>query len=514
MNAKKKFLIFCLASALFFLIFYIIFLKPKAMQLKKANTESSLLRKPGFAGQFYPAEASKLKRTLDSFLKQAQTIPEPGKPQILIVPHAGLEFSGKVAGAGFKQLEGKAYFRVVLLGASHQAYFDSIAVFPQGSWETPLGKVEIDNHLAQALLDESQGIIPNSAVHEAEHSLEVELIFLQQVLEDFKIVPILIGQVSEEKLEVLAKKLAQNLDEETLLVVSSDLSHYPPYEIAQKVDRQTIKAILSGKLKEFEETLEEIEHQGYPQLVTSACGSLAIKTALLLAEKLGFQDFKEIKYENSGDLPAGRQGVSNDKNRVVGYAAIGIWSQEAKQKQFLDEQAQKETLKLARKTLEEHFSGKSPTPFSPQSSSLLQKLGAFVTLRKNGQLRGCIGEFEPQKPLYQVIEEMSIAAATKDSRFPPVKPEELAEIKIEISVMTPRRKIDDWQKIELGKHGVVIKAGNRAGTFLPQVAQETGWSKEEFLGQLCLQKLGLSLSCYENPEVIFYIFEVQIIEEK
>lgn len=181
---------------------------------------------------------------------------------------------------------------------------------------------------------------------------------------------------------------------------------------------------------------------------------------------------------------------------------------------MLNQLAQKEALAIARKTLEKYLTaGKIPS-FSPTNQSLRQLLGAFVTLREHGELRGCIGLFEPQKPLFQVIREMAIAAATQDFRFPPVTAEELKNINLEISVMTPKRKINDWQKIKLGIQGVVVEKNGCAGTFLPQVATETGWDLEEFLSQLCEQKAGLPPEAYKDPAANLFVFEAQIFAEK
>lgn len=176
--------------------------------------------------------------------------------------------------------------------------------------------------------------------------------------------------------------------------------------------------------------------------------------------------------------------------------------------------AQKEALTIARKTLEEYLATSRAPSFSPTNGDLRQPLGAFVTLRKKDELRGCIGEFEPQEPLFQVIQNMSIAAATHDFRFPPIKAEELKDINIEISVMTPKRKIKNWHEIKLGKHGVVVEKNGRSGTFLPQVATETGWSLEEFLSQLCWQKAGLPPEAYQDPTTNLFVFEAQIFSEK
>ncbi|MGB9706649.1 MAG: AmmeMemoRadiSam system protein B [Microgenomates group bacterium] len=466
---------------------------------------SKIVRQPAVAGSFYPADSKELGNQITTLINQSEKISGEGKLRILIVPHAGIQFSGSTAAAGFKQIEGQDYRRLIILGASHRAWFDHAAVFVKGAWETPLGKVEIDKDLANNLINQRE-IIADENPHKEEHSLEIELIFLQKVLPNFKIVPILVSQTNEELINNLAQKIAKNFDEETLLVVSTDLSHYPPYEVAKKVDNQTIGAILSGEPEKFEQTVSQLESAGFPGLETAICGHEAVKIALKVGQILGVS-WQKIKYENSGD-------TAGEKSQVVGYAAIGGWSKSLPSAaNKLDEVAQKEALEIARKTLEEHLtSGKIPD-LSTKNPQLNQFLGCFVTLRKNGQLRGCIGEFEPKEPLYKVIQKMAIAAATEDFRFPPVTAEELKDIKIEISVMTPKRKIQNWQEIQLGKHGVVIQKGLRSGTFLPQVATETGWTKEEFLSQLCWQKAGLPPDCYKDPSVNLYVFEAQVFEE-
>lgn len=175
-----------------------------------------------------------------------------------------------------------------------------------------------------------------------------------------------------------------------------------------------------------------------------------------------------------------------------------------------------EAIKLARQTLKKYLRGERVNPYHPQDITLKQKVGCFITLRtkKNHQLRGCIGQFEPDKPLWQVVQTMAIAAATQDCRFPPISFNELGNILIEISVLTPKKKIDDWRKIELGKHGVVIQRGLQSGTFLPQVATETGWDLPTFLGELCSKKAGLPRESYKDPKTEIYTFEAKIFEEK
>jgi len=180
----------------------------------------------------------------------------------------------------------------------------------------------------------------------------------------------------------------------------------------------------------------------------------------------------------------------------------------------LSASAQAEALSIAREALEKYLVSGKVERLRPKNQDLNQVLGCFVTLKKNQELRGCIGQFEPNIPLYQLIQRMAITAATQDPRFPPVTSDELTTIKIEISIMTPKKKISDWQKIKLGKEGVVIQKGPHAGTFLPQVATETGWSLEEFLSHLCWDKAGLPVDVYKDPSASLYTFEAQVFEEK
>lgn len=473
---------------------------------ENVTQEKARVRKPAVAGSFYPKDKEELTGNLAFYLENAKLIKGDGKLRILIVPHAGLNYSGNTAAWGFKQLEGEKYSRVIILGVSHNAHFEHVAIYDKGSWRTPLGDVAIDEDYAGSLVD-NVNFLADTNKHVEEHSLEMELIFLQQVLKDFEIVPILVSDPTKELVSVLAQKIAYNFDEDTLLVISTDLSHYPDYETANLVDRKVIEATVGNNLADYEKTVSEIESGNYSNLSTAACGNEAIKVALKVAEILGVNDIREIKYENSGD-------VTDDKSKVVGYASIGGWSSDL---QFnypeLDESAQKEALTIARATLTGQILEQSISSATPSSGILYEPLGAFVTLEKHEDLRGCMGLFEPDIPLYEVIRKQTIVAATQDPRFSPVTEEELDDINIEISVMTPRRKIDNWKEIEVGKHGVVIEKGQSRGTFLPQVATDNEWGLEKFLSELCSQKVKLEAECYKNPEVNIYIFEVQVFEE-
>jgi len=505
---KEIFLPMIVLGLSILIVFLLSLLRNRNNRQMKGESISLPTRPAAVAGTFYPRESEVLENQIKQLLQETKIIDQEGKAKILVVPHAGLEYSGRVAAWGFKQIAGQNYSRVILLGASHHHWFTHAAVYSEGWWETPLGKVEIDRQLASQIIDKEKNILPDKENHAQEHCLEIELVFLQETLSHFKIVPILISNPDENLKENLAQKIAQSFDEQTLLIISTDLSHYPPAEIAVEADRTIIEGILTGKQTEFKKSFVQVQEENYPGLQTPACGHEAIEVGLRAGELLGVLNYRKIKYENSGK-------VSGDRSRVVGYVAIvGYGQKTSEQTTFLDRSAQKEALQLARQTLQQYLTQSTIPSFTPQNPVLKQKLGAFVTLRKNGQLRGCIGRFEPDEPLWQVIQRMVIAAATQDYRFPPVKAEELDKIKIEISVMTPKKRLDDWRKIRLGKDGVVIEKGNRGGTFLPQVATETGWSLEEFLSQLCSQKAGLPPNCYQDPQTTIYVFQAQVFEEE
>jgi len=479
----------------------------------KIKNESDLVkeimvRQPAVAGQFYPRSKEDLQAMADEFLSIAKQKTKETNyfPQILVVPHAGWEYSGQTAAFGFTQIENSDFERVILVGPSHQAFFEEVVIDDNDYWQTPLGRVAIDKTLVGKILALQEGITANREAHENEHCLEVELPFLQMVLSDFKIVPVLIGQASESTLELLAQKIAANLDEKTLLVISSDLSHYPDIETARIVDQQTVEAILSGSKDKFVETLKKLTNE-YSQVDTFACGHEAVKVGLVVAQDLGIaEENRLLALTNSGE-------VTNQREKVVGYATIGFYGKSKIEKE-LDENQQKMLLEIARETLENYLKdGKAPD-IKIDDEALKQKRGVFVTLKKDDQLRGCIGNFFSQKFLYQEVADMAISAAAHDSRFPLVEHEELKDIKIEISILSPMKKISSWRDIEIGKHGVYLKYGQRTATFLPQVAVETGWSQEELLSQLCTQKAGLSADCYLDSNVELSVYTAQVFKEE
>jgi len=473
-----------------------------------------IIRQPAVAGQFYPVDKSELQKMIQDFLDEVDILEIGDTPRILIVPHAGYIYSGSTAAKGFKSLQGRDYERVILLGNSHVTRFKGLKLDGSDVWQTPLGQVEVDKIGVEKLV-KSDKISLDSGIHLDEHSLEVEVPFLQSVLgNNFKLIPGLFGSDKNlEDLKNIAGSLADLMDDKTLVVISTDLSHYPNTEDANEVDRQTIDNILAGDVNVFLSLMERLEGS-VDNLSTCACAWPAVIVGMELAQQLDL-GVEFLDYTNSGDIP-----IYGDKERVVGYTSI-IYTTNKKQlttnnKDMLNEQEQIVALKLARSVLDRAFDKDTSLDEEYKKYSIFnEKRGVFVTLHKKGELRGCIGLIEtPDISLSEALSEMTLSAAFNDSRFAALEADELPFIEIEISVLSVPQKVESADKIELGKHGVIVRSGWNSGVFLPQVAVETGWSKEEFLRQLCTQKAGLSPNCWQDKNVDVYTFEAQVFGEK
>ena len=491
---------------------------------EKKDEKPGNIRRSAVAGGFYPGDKATLEKNVDTMLLDANPPKIEGSIRAIMVPHAGYVFSGPVAASAYKELEGRDIQTVILIGNGHRHYFDGIAVYAKGAFETPLGLVPVDEAFTAKLLASDPVLADRPDIHEDDHVLEVQLPFLQRVLKNFKIVPILFSGDSPDLARKLAKILPPLMNDKTLIVASTDMSHYPPYTDAAAADKKTLDAILTGKMENLETTLKTLAADHVPQAETFLCSPDGVRVAMLLAQSSG--DIKPVllKYANSGDSPIGEKG------RVVGYGAVAFVAPQSshpatpqpsgekkevlKDKKILNSREEKELLGIARSTVESYIkTGKIPE-FSPAAPALKQPLGTFVTLKENHQLRGCIGQFEPSQPLYKIVQQMAIAAATQDPRFRPVDTNDLGKLEYEISVLSPLKKIPSADEIVLGKHGVTVSKGFHHGVFLPQVATETGWSKEEFLSELCSQKAGLPENCWKDPEVNLEVFTAQVFEEK
>ena len=474
------------------------------------QTSAPVVRPATQAGRFYDGDPQRLSHEVDSFLALHAKDRQYKDVAALIVPHAGYYFSGNVAATAYMSLpKDKAYKRIFLLGPSHHEWLDGASVNTEADYyATPLGQVKVDRETTRKLTAADSVFSYRPEAHDREHCLEVQLPFLQRFFtlhsslftkEVPPIVPIIISTNDFRKLKQMAEALKPYFTDENLFIVSSDFSHYPSYEDACKVDAKTGKAVESGDVETFIATIDSNAKSGIRNLATSACGGFPIITLLLMMDKQ--YEVKHLLYQNSGDID------DHDLSRVVGYHAFAILRGEEKTFSLSDEE--KRTLKeIAYNSIKDSLDGKGVTVANSSlftlHSSLKEKCGAFVSLHKQGRLRGCIGHFGEDTPLYEIVAEMARAAAFEDPRFSPLHREELDDIDIEISVLTPMRRIQSLDEFELHRHGIYIRKGYRSGTFLPQVADEVNWTKEEFVSHCAQDKAGIGWDGWKDAELYVY----------
>jgi len=446
------------------------------------------IKEPSVAGAFYPGQKDALKKMVDDFLSKAQKRSYSGKPIAFISPHAGYEYSGQVAAYSYKQLEGKNIDTVILIGPSHFKNFKGASVYAKGSLRTPLGDVKINEEVASSLINEDADIGFYRDAFEREHSLEVQLPFLQRVLKDFTVVPILLGTPTKQSFESLAENLINILreNEKAVIITSTDLSHYHDYQTAQLMDKRVIGAIESISIEEL--------HGHLLKGTGELCGAYPVILTLVIARGLGGNHGILYHYANSGD-------VTGDTSQVVGYAAMGIYKGE------LTKGEKGELLSIARKSIETHVLTGKPPSFDIKNPKLKAYGAVFVTVKRNGSLRGCIGHIQPITPLYQSVMKNAIAASSSDPRFPPMKKEELKDMDIEISVLSPLEAVKDIKNIQVGKHGLYLVKGMQGGLLLPQVAAEFRWDRNTFLEQVSV-KAGLPKGAWKTAELYFFTAEI------
>jgi AmmeMemoRadiSam system protein B/AmmeMemoRadiSam system protein A len=485
----------------------------KAEKKDVINYEADSIRYPVFAGQFYAADSSKLTLQIKTFLDNAK----PAKienPVAIIVPHAGYIYSGQIDADAYNQVKNNNYDVVVVLGTNHTtAGFSKLGIYPNGAFATPIGTANIDSKIADELIKNDPDVKVNLTVHAKEHSIEVQIPFIKYLFPNAKIIPIIVGEPDINMCTKFGEVLARIMkDKKVLIIASSDLSHYPDFNDAVKEDNKTLKTIAGMNLNDITSEMQNQLEQNIPQLVTCACGEAPIIAAIAAAKAMRANSASIISYSNSGYNSIG------STDRVVGYGAV-VFSK-AKPASVLDVDTliinnsykltssdKKTLLRYARKTLEQYFSSQT-LPLPRDINPMLKiKRGAFVTLTKHGELRGCIGRMAEDTPLCTVVGSMALQAALNDTRFSPLTQEELSLIEYEISVLTPLTQVGSADDIVLGRDGVVVKKGEYQAVFLPQVASENGWSKEMFLDQLCL-KARLKPGDWKNAQLFTFQADV------
>ena len=449
------------------------------------------IRKPIWAGKFYEGRPEVLEKQIDSMLKMSES---PGHTtrglQALIVPHAGYPYSGPVAASAYSLVQGADYDTAVIIGTSHRYGFRGCSIYLQGGYETPLGITKIDEELAKKLSKASgYGYIPQA--HKEEHSIEVQIPFLQKSLPGVKIVPVIMGIPSKKTIFRLADAMVEILPGKKVLVIAStDMSHFLSKKEANTLDSETIGLIRASDTATVIEKIEKREN--------IMCGGGGVVSALLYS---GESDSPRVKILHYADSSA----AGGSPDQVVGYLSAAVYSTPPSTKFSLTADEKGELLNLARSAVNRFVRNNEVITYEPQSPVLLSRKGAFVTLKKNQLLRGCIGYIEPVAPLYKTVIQVAIYAASQDMRFKPVSDSELKDLDIEISVLTLPQKINDPDIITVGKHGLIISKGEKKGLLLPQVPIEQKWARKTFLQQTCL-KAGLPKDAWKSGADIF-IFE-------
>jgi len=485
------------------------------------------VRHPVVAGAFYPGDPQSLADDVDGFLDAAGTQELDGEIVGIISPHAGYVYSGAVAGRAYACVRGMSFDTVVVVAPSHRFSFRGASVFGGVGYETPLGIVPVDRELADGIADPSgdSGFEPRA--HSEEHSLEVQVPFLQRALGDFHMVPIVMGDQSEVAVRQLASRIVSAIrgaeGKRVLLVASTDLSHYHSHDEAVELDSHVIRAVEDFDPERLLASLARGECE--------ACGGGPTAVVMMAARELGARTSTVVGYATSGD-------VTGDKSQVVGYmaavlhgaptvtngdeptadaTAVAPASSDAATPEAPHEgltvHERRALLSLARRSMVAELAGHWPPPAEFTSKTLQTECGAFVTLEKRGALRGCIGHVRAYKPLEQTVMEMAVQAAFHDPRFPPVSADELDELTVEISVMSPLTVVRDVSEIEVGVHGLIIQDGGRSGLLLPQVATDYGWDRETFLEHTCM-KAGLPPDSWKQEGVTILRFSAEVFGEE
>ena len=485
----------------------------------QAGKGPAAAREPAVAGEFYPASAPALRLAVEAYLRDA--VPRKAeRPIALVVPHAGYIFSGQIAADGWRQAQGEAVDLVVILGTNHTAPgFHGVAIDPGDGFRTPLGVAETDRGASEALIAADPDCRFDAGVHAREHSVEVQVPFVQVLFPTAKILPVVVGSPDPGLCDRLGQALARVLrGRRALVVASSDLSHYPSAHDASAVDRKVLRAAAGFDPGSLRAAIRDGMSRGVPGLSTCACGEGPILAAMAAARGLGAARGAAVSYANSGDVAVG------NPERVVGYGALAFTNgppgadtaaldppPDGRAPGRVDAADKRALLALARETIRRYLE----TGTIPLSRGLSARAraprGAFVTLTRDGELRGCIGRMSPDEPLDRVVGAMALQAALSDPRFPPVAATEVPRLRIEISVLTPMKPVAGAGDIVVGRDGVLLSKDGRSAVFLPQVATEQGWARDEMLDHLC-RKAGLPAGSWKSGAKLS-VFQADVFRE-
>lgn len=469
-----------------------------------AAEQSESVRPAVLAGTWYPRDPAALRTMIRDFLDRVSPAPASGRIRAIVVPHAGYIYSGPVAAHAFALLQGRSFDTVVLIGPAHRQGFPGVSV-NRLDYETPLGRVPVDQELADRIID-AAGPMAGSRpdVHAEEHCLEIELPFLQVVLGQIKMVPVVMGSHDRETCHRLAEAVAAAVsDRNVLLLASTDLSHFHSGTRARELDRTVLDRVGAFDPEELFRDLEAGRGE--------ACGGAPLVTVMLAARALGARDSRVLSYAHSGE-------VTGDNRRVVGYMAAVLTDGDAHRSPTagvdpgLNEEDRKTLLTIARQSITAVLNGESWNLPKDLPDAVMTPRGVFVTIKRHGELRGCIGRIVADLPLAKAVGRMAVQAAFYDPRFPPLKSWELDGLSLEISVLTPLEPTPDVEAITVGVHGLLVVQGHHQGLLLPQVPVENDWNKEEFLAHTC-RKAGLPANAWKDGAQL-YRFSAQVFGEE
>ncbi len=493
------------------------------------NKNQPICMESTLAGQWYAADGARLRRELDGYLRAA---PAPAHPAMAaILPHAGFVYSGPTAAAAARALAAwTGLRRVVLLGFTHHVWLPDRISLPsrETAYRSPLGTVPLDRAALDALAA-SPLFVDVPATRDGENSIELIVPLLQAALADrpWTLVPLTLGQLDAPHLDAAARAIAPLLDGHTAVVASSDFTHYgdrfgyTPFrdDIPARLsalDHGAIAPILARDAAAFDAYCRDTS--------ATICGQDPIGLLLRLLPPTATG--RELAYDSSGartgdydscvsyaalafDAPEDNASSSGGTGDTGSTGAPGSFSPLAP--------ADKHTLlTLARTVIDEALHGDALAELDdmslPLTPALRERRGAFVTLTIDGELRGCIGEILPRRPLVRVVADHALSAAFEDPRFPPLTAAEWPSVRIEISALTPPRPVDSWHDIQIGRHGMTLSLHGRMAVFLPQVAPEQGWDLETTLTHLS-RKAGLPADAWRDPACRFSVFEADVFHE-
>jgi len=495
------------------------------------------IRESIVAGSFYPHDPYVLTMQIEDYLNNAKLL-DIRNIKALICPHAGYIYSGQVAAYSYKQIINKKFDSIIIISPSHSESFDFISVFDGEAYNTPLGKVNIDKKRSSLLVENNPKIKFSDKGHNNEHSIEVQLPFLQYIFEEFEFIPAVIGSQSRQNIHAIGKAIGEVFKGENILVIAStDLSHYHPYNDALVLDKQ-----VENLVEKFD--IENLETEFLKNNI-EMCGGGPVAAAMIAAKNMGANKALILKYLNSGD-------VSGERKAVVGYLAAALFEDEKLDTNSKETGIKKENkpgnhpktiksmgngnniddkeetedttsmnlnkkeklilLEIARESIKSSILGIKPNISNINDVVLNEKCGAFVTITINGKLRGCIGNIRAANPLWETVKTMAKEAALNDPRFYPINASDIENIRIEISVLSPFKLINNLDEIKVGRHGLFIKKGFNQGLLLPQVATDYNWDRTQFLKETC-HKAGLPENAWQDKNCEIYIFSATVFSE-